>query len=67
MPRVPASALGLLLLLAARALPAQTSEATGISLRLGFGGSKMDFTCSECGIDAQTGISAFAAVSAPSG
>lgn len=36
MPRVPASALGLLLLLAARALPAQASEATGISLRLGF-------------------------------
>jgi hypothetical protein len=55
------------LLLAASALPAQTSEATGISLRLGFGGNKMDFTCSECGIDAQTGISAFAAVSAPIG
>ena len=65
MPRSPAPALGLLMFLAAGALPAQTLEPTGTVLRLGFGGNKMDFTCSECGIDAQTGISAFAAVSRP--
>ena len=67
MPRASAPALGLLLLLAAGALPAQTPEPTGTTLRLGFGGNKMDFTCSDCGIDAETGISAFAAVSAPIG
>lgn len=67
MPRASAPALGLLLLLAAGALPAQTPEPTGTILRLGVGGNKMDFTCSECGVDARNGISAFAAVSTPIG
>lgn len=63
MHRASAPALGLLLLLAAGTLSGQTPEPTGTILRLGFGGNKMDFTCSECEIDAETGISAFAAVS----
>jgi hypothetical protein len=67
MCRLPDPALGLLMLLAAGPLPAQTPEPTGTILRLGFGGNKMDLTCSECGIDAKNGISAFAAVSAPVG
>jgi hypothetical protein len=67
MSRAPATALGLVLLLAAGALPAQTPEPTGTVLRLGFGVTKMDFTCSECEVDAETGITAFAAVSTPIG
>ena len=58
------TALGLLMVLAG-ALSAQTPDA--LTLRLGFGGNKMDFTCSECGIDAENGITAFVAVSAPIG
>ncbi len=65
MRRVLAPAL--LLLLAGSTLSAQTSEPPGTVLRLGVGATRMDFTCGDCQIDAQTGISGFIAASRPIG
>ena len=56
-------AVNLVFLLAAGTLLAQEPGPRGTGIRLGFGGTRMDFTCSECEIDAQTGISAFIGVS----
>lgn len=65
MRRVLAPAL--LMLLAGSTLSAQISEPTGTVLRIGVGATKMDFTCGDCQIDAETGVSGFIAVSRPIG
>jgi len=56
-----------LLLLLAGGLSAQTPEPTGTVLRIGVGGTKMDFTCGDCQIEAQTGFSGFIAAARPIG
>ncbi len=57
----------LLSLLAGSTLSAQTSEPPGTVLRIGVGATRLDFTCGDCQIDAQTGISGFIAASRPIG
>ncbi len=65
MRRVLAPAL--LMILAGSRLSAQTSEPAGTVLRIGVGATKMDFTCGDCQIDAETGLSGFIAASRPIG
>jgi hypothetical protein len=55
------------ILLAGRPLAAQTPDRTGTILRVGGGLTRMDFTCADCAIDAQSGGAAFVSLSRPIG